>query len=91
MSEQLIKVSEALDAMSDQEFKELCKKLAAETVSGVEREVCEDIARRQKGGVAKYGLAVADNPLGLKAWLQHAYEECLDHAVYLKRAIKELE
>jgi hypothetical protein len=27
----------------------------------------------------------------LKQWLQHAYEETLDKAVYLRRAIEEIE
>ncbi len=59
--------------------------------SGVELEVCHDIAVRQEKGIAKYGVTVASNPLDLKAWLQHAYEETLDQAIYLKRAIREME
>lgn len=54
--------------------------------TGVEARVIDDIATRQKAGVAKYGTTVSDNPLALSQWLQHAYEECLDQAVYLKRA-----
>ena len=57
---------------------------------GIEHLVCQDIGQRQRLGVAKYGVTVADNPLPLRAWLQHAYEECLDQAVYLRRAISEL-
>jgi hypothetical protein len=57
---------------------------------GTEAAVCEDIARRQQLGIKKYGTTVAENPLSLKQWLQHAYEESLDHAVYLKRAISEI-
>ena len=53
--------------------------------------MCEDIARRQSVGMAKYGTTVEQNPLTLKEWLQHAYEETLDKAVYLKRAIEEME
>lgn len=59
--------------------------------SGIEAKVCADIAARQRMGLLKYGTTVADNPLSLKKWLQHAYEECLDQAVYLKRAIREME
>lgn len=59
-------------------------------VSGIEAEVCRDIGRRQALGLKKYGTTVAANPLELKAWLQHAYEEALDQAIYLKRAIREL-
>ena len=58
--------------------------------SGVEASVCSDIADRQQRGIAKYGMTVADNPLPLRDWLQHAYEETLDKAIYLKRAIQEL-
>ena len=52
--------------------------------------VCALIAERQALGIAKYGTTVADNPLTLCQWLQHALEECLDQAIYLKRAIEEL-
>jgi hypothetical protein len=62
-----------------------------ETPTGIEAEVCADIARRQKLGIDKYGTTVADNPLDLKMWLQHAYEEALDFAIYIKRAIKKIE
>lgn len=58
--------------------------------TGTEAAVCHDIAARQRAGVAKYGTTVADNPLSVKQWLQHAYEECLDQAVYLRRAIDEI-
>lgn len=62
-----------------------------EVPQGIEKLVCEDIARRQLHGINKYGTTVANNPLDLKAWLQHGYEESLDHAIYLKRAIAEIE
>lgn len=58
--------------------------------TGIELEVCRDIAERQRKGISKYGTTVAENPLELREWLQHAYEEALDQAVYLKRAIQEL-
>jgi hypothetical protein len=58
---------------------------------GTEAEVCADIARRQAFGKNKYGTTVAENPLSLRAWLNHAYEETLDKAIYLKRAIAEID
>lgn len=61
------------------------------TPAGTESRVCQDIAERQAKGVAKYGVTVESNPLTLRKWLQHAYEECLDQAVYLKRAMEEME
>lgn len=61
------------------------------TPTGTEARVCEDIARRQALGLAKYGTTVEANPLPLVAWLQHAYEETLDKAIYLRRAIEEMQ
>ena len=59
--------------------------------TGTEAGVCNDIIRRQRLGVSKYGTTVAENPLGLREWLTHAYEEALDQAIYLKRAIEEID
>lgn len=67
---------------------ELLHEVAA---TGTELEVCKDITRRQEMGIDKYQTTVRENPLSLKQWLQHAYEECLDQAVYLKRSIQEIE
>ena len=61
------------------------------TIKDTETEVCADIMRRQELGIAKYGTTVASNPLELRQWLQHSYEEKLDDAVYMKRAIQELD
>lgn len=60
------------------------------TPTGIEALVCADIARRQAHGIQKYGTTVADNPLTHAQWLQHAYEEALDLAVYLKRTLAEV-
>lgn len=60
--------------------------------TGTEAKVCDDITARQHNlGIKKYGTTVEENPLPLVAWLQHAYEETLDNAIYLRRAIDELE
>jgi hypothetical protein len=59
-------------------------------IPDIETQVCEDIKHRQRVGILKYGTTVAENPLTHREWLQHAYEECLDMAVYLKRAMEEL-
>lgn len=61
------------------------------TPTGIEAKVCEDIARRQQFGLHKYGTTVAENPLELRQWLQHQYEELLDAAVYTRRAMAELD
>lgn len=59
--------------------------------TGIEAMVCADIARRQQVGIEKYGTTVAENPLSLREWLQHQYEELLDAAVYCRRAIAEID
>lgn len=66
-------------------------KEARAAATGIEAIVCADIAARQARGIAKYGVTVADNPLSLRDWLQHAYEETLDQAIYLRRAIEALD
>jgi len=63
----------------------------ASHLSGTELRVCRLIAERQMRDVEKYGTTVEANPLTLRDWLQHALEESLDHAIYLKRAIEELD
>jgi hypothetical protein len=60
-------------------------------VPDTETMVCFDIKARQQLGLKKYGMSVANNPLSLRQWLQHAYEETLDQAVYLQRAIQEID
>lgn len=58
--------------------------------TGTEAQVIADITQRQQLGIIKYRTTVAENPLDLKQWLQHGYEESLDLAIYLKRAIEQL-
>ena len=57
----------------------------------IEYMVAADIFERQRIGLKKYGVSVKDNPLPLRDWLQHAYEESLDHAIYLRRAMNEID
>jgi len=51
--------------------------------------VREDLSARSVAGIKKYGMTLEANKLPLREWLQHAYEECLDEALYLKRAMQE--
>lgn len=53
--------------------------------------VREDLLRRSQRGLLKYGVTLERDDLSLKEWLQHAYEETLDKANYLKRTIMMLE
>jgi hypothetical protein len=53
--------------------------------------VRQDLLDRSQKGIIKYNTTLDRQDLNLKEWLQHAYEECLDQANYLKRSIIELE
>jgi hypothetical protein len=50
-----------------------------------------DLLDRSRRGIAKYGVTLDRTDLNLRDWLQHAYEETLDQAAYLKRAIVEID
>ena len=51
----------------------------------------ELLLQRSIVGLAKYGVTTDNNPLPLRAWLQHALEEALDMANYLQAAISKLD
>lgn len=53
-------------------------------------EVRKDLRERSEIGIEKYNTTLDRTDIDLKGWLQHAYEETLDKALYLKRAIREL-
>ena len=52
--------------------------------------VRKDLKQRSELGIKKYNTTLDRTDLSLKDWLQHAYEETLDNALYLKRAMKDL-
>jgi len=49
--------------------------------------VQDDLQARSERGMAKYGTTLDRTDLTQKEWLQHAYEEALDFALYLKKLI----
>lgn len=53
--------------------------------------VVNDLQTRSEVGIKKYGVTLDREDLNLRDWLQNAYEETLDKALYLKRAIKEID
>ena len=65
--------------------------MSGSVVKDTEMEVIADILDRKNRGLSKYGMSVSQNPLQLKQWLQHQYEELLDAAIYCKRAIQEID
>ena len=53
--------------------------------------VRKDLLQRSELGIVKYGTTLDENGADLRGWLQHAYEEALDMANYLKCAIMKLD
>lgn len=53
-------------------------------------EVRKDLLDRSELGIKKYNTTLDRTDLNTSDWVQHAYEECLDMALYLKRLNKEL-
>lgn len=49
--------------------------------------VIADLAAREQTGIVKYGTTVDRSDFSHRQWLHHAYEEALDMALYLRRAI----
>lgn len=56
-----------------------------ETKDVITRAVMEDLASRAKRGIEKYNTTLGEN--NHQNMLQHAYEEALDLAQYLKKEI----
>jgi hypothetical protein len=51
-------------------------------------EVVMDMIMREKKGYSEYKQTMDRNDLSHKEWIQHAYEEALDLALYLKKIMK---
>ncbi len=49
--------------------------------------VIEDLKQREQRGKSKYNTTMDRTDLTHQEWLQHAYEEALDMALYLKKAL----
>lgn len=54
-------------------------------------QIIADLTEREAMGKKKYGTSVDDAMLTQKEWMQHAYEEALDFAVYLKKLMNQKE
>ena len=50
----------------------------------------KDLASRAEVGLNKYNTTMDREDLIASDWVQHAYEECLDMALYLKRLRKDM-
>jgi len=59
-------------------------------MSKILSEVITDLKNREERGLKTYGTTVDRDDYTLVMWLQEAYEETLDQALYLKCAINKL-
>ena len=50
----------------------------------------KDLSQRAEVGLKKYNTTMDREDLTASDWVQHAYEECLDMALYLKRLRKDM-
>jgi hypothetical protein len=50
--------------------------------------IIDDLLDREDKGLKEYGITMDRTDLSEQEWLQHAYEEALDLAIYLKKIIK---
>jgi len=57
-------------------------------MSKILEEVINDLKQREQKGLSTYGTTVDRTDLTEKEWLQHAYEEALDLAIYLKKLMQ---
>lgn len=57
---------------------------------GIEQQIIEEIERRQKRGIEKYGMTLSANMAELEARLQHMKEELLDGVMYLQWSINKI-
>lgn len=53
-------------------------------------QVISDLVQREKRGKSKYNTTMDRTDLTHEEWLQHAYEEALDMALYLKKAKQQI-
>ena len=56
-------------------------------MSQVTQQVINDINARELKGLETYGTTMDRNDLTQEQWLNHAYEEALDFAIYLKKLL----
>jgi hypothetical protein len=61
------------------------------TPSTILQIVIAELKVREERGLNKYGTTMDRLDLSQKEWLQHAYEEALDLAVYLKKIINTIQ
>jgi hypothetical protein len=61
--------------------------LSVNMEDNIVKSVKDDLTRRSEVGIKKYKTTLDRQDLTEKQWLNHAYEEALDLALYLKKLI----
>jgi hypothetical protein len=56
-------------------------------MSNILDETIKDLYKREIRGLREYGTTMDRTDLSKDEWLQHAYEEALDLALYLKKLL----
>ena len=56
-------------------------------MSNILDETIKDLYKREIRGLKEYGTTMDRTDLSKDEWLQHAYEEALDLALYLKKLL----
>jgi hypothetical protein len=56
-------------------------------MSNILDETIKDLYKREIRGLKEYGTTMDRTDLSQDEWLQHAYEEALDLALYLKKLL----
>ena len=84
LNRRLIERTAAYEARERAFLEEIRRLKAVAGATGVEAQVCADIAARQRVGIAKYGTTLEGNPAGRVERIRHAYEEALDLPIYLR-------
>lgn len=57
-------------------------------IDNIVEQVRADLLDRSQKGIQKYGTTLDRDDLTEIEWMQHAYEEMLDGALYLKKLIE---
>ena len=62
-----------------------------DSMSKIEKQVCEKILQRSEIGKKKYGVSMEKEILSIREWLIHLQEELMDATVYVEKLLELVE
>ena len=62
-----------------------------DSMSKIEKQVCEKILQRSEVGKKKYGITMEEEILSIRQWLIHLQEELMDATVYVEKLLESVE